>query len=165
MPKLGDITRYSNHNYIWSACIDCGKERWVQLDKGKVKSQRCSSCAGKHAWQIFPHRYSPNGKTHWGWKGGRYTSGSGYLYILRSDHHRANKLGYVAEHIFVWEKAHNQPLPDGWVVHHLNGKKQDNRPENLLGMAKRGHSSTLLLKEVQKKVRKLEAKLAQQRLC
>jgi len=87
------------------------------------------------------------------------------LYILRSDHHRANKLGYVAEHIFVWEKAHNQPLPDGWVVHHLNGKKQDNRPENLLGMAKRGHSSTLLLKEVQKKVRKLEAKLAQQRLC
>ena len=44
----------------------------------------------------------------------------------------------MGEHIKVWEDHHG-PLPDKWVVHHLNGIKDDNRPENLVGMARSHH--------------------------
>jgi hypothetical protein len=46
---------------------------------------------------------------------------------------------YRAEHILVWEEAHGKPLPKGWVVHHLNGIKDDNRPENLLALSRGAH--------------------------
>jgi hypothetical protein len=39
----------------------------------------------------------------------------------------------------VWEKTHGQPLPKGWVVHHLNGIKDDNRPDNLLACTRGEH--------------------------
>jgi len=39
----------------------------------------------------------------------------------------------------VWEKA-NGPIPDGFVVHHLNEDKLDNRLENLGIMAAGEHS-------------------------
>jgi hypothetical protein len=41
-------------------------------------------------------------------------------------------------HIEVWENAHG-PLPEGWVVHHINGNKGDNRLENLQGMPAKEH--------------------------
>ena len=61
------------------------------------------------------------------WKGGR-TIANGYIYVRAPDHPRARN-GYVAEHILVWERVHNKPLPPGWVVHHLNGIGVDNRPK------------------------------------
>ena len=57
MPKIEDIIRgrklgyKDGHRYIWAACIDCGKERWVSLYKGNPKSLRCKSCA-KHLTQV-----------------------------------------------------------------------------------------------------------------
>jgi len=107
---------------------------------------------------------SMKGRSHPNWKGGRSKSGSGYIIIHKPEHHRARKNDYVFEHIVVWEEAHHQPLPDGWVVHHLNGVKDDNRPKNLLGMPKSGHSPALTMKEVQKRLREVEAQLWQQRL-
>ncbi|MBA7499060.1 hypothetical protein ES704_01799 [subsurface metagenome] len=99
------------------------------------------------------------------WKGGRRKNKRGYVLLWKPDHPRASvSQGYVFEHIVVWEQAHNQPLPDGWIVHHLNGVKDDNRPKNLLGLPRRGHSPGLTVKEVQKRLRELEAELAQQRL-
>jgi hypothetical protein len=68
-----------------------------------------------------------------GRKKGRKTivSKKGYRLIFEPTHHRADKNGYVFEHIVVWEKANNQKIPPGYVIHHINGKKRDNRPENL----------------------------------
>jgi len=36
----------------------------------------------------------------------------------------------VPEHRFVWEARHG-PIPEGMVIHHINGDNQDNRIENL----------------------------------
>lgn len=38
---------------------------------------------------------------------------------------------WVFVHRRVAEKRHGGPLPAGSVVHHVNGNKRDNRPQNL----------------------------------
>lgn len=87
------------------------------------------------------------------------SSRDGYIHILNPEHHRATKAGWVVEHILVWEQANNQSLPKGWVVHHLNGIRSDNRPENLLGMFRKDHNSQLQLNTMRKRIRELETKL------
>ena len=104
------------------------------------------------------------GKDNACWKGGKTYSGRGYIMAQKPTHSRANKGGYVMEHILIWEESHHQPLPQGWVVHHLNRIKTDNRPKNLLAMSKRGHSPALTMQEVQKRLREVEAELAQKGL-
>jgi len=78
--------------------------------------------------------------------------GHGYIGIYAPEHHRASKVGYVMEHILIWEKAHNIPLPDGWIIHHINHNKADNRPGNLEAMPRSKHNSNRMFQELQRKV-------------
>jgi len=46
--------------------------------------------------------------------------------------------GWRKEHHVVWEK-HNCRIPRGYVIHHINGDKQDNRIGNLKMMTQNIH--------------------------
>ena len=78
-------------------------------------------------------------ESNW-WNGGTSKTSKGYILIHKPEHHRANARGYVLEHILIWEEANKNTLPDGWIVHHINGKKTDNSPENLLAMPREMHT-------------------------
>lgn len=96
------------------------------------------------------------GINHCNWKGGRHKTTEGYALIYMPDYPRANKDGYVLEHIWVWEQTHNKPLPDGWIIHHINGIKDDNRPSNLKAMPRNKHHFNLLSQTRAKRIRELE---------
>lgn len=57
----------------------------------------------------------------------------GYARVRAHGHPRADKAGMVLEHIVVMEQKLGRPLDwqAGEQAHHINGVKDDNRPENL----------------------------------
>lgn len=65
------------------------------------------------------------------WAGGVVES-EGYRFIALNGHPHTNARGYVREHILVAERALKKYLPHGAVVHHANGTRNDNRPDNLV---------------------------------
>ena len=77
--------------------------------------------------------------------------------VKSPNHPRAKRNGYVPEHILIWEQLRNQPLPLGWVIHHLNGIGIDNRPEKIIGLPDRKHRGVLTAKA--HRIRELERKL------
>jgi len=75
--------------------------------------------------------------THW--KGGRIKVGLGYMAIYKPDHPYCNQDGYVMEHRLVMEEKIGRYLNKEELIHHINGNKIDNRPENLEIVSKGGH--------------------------
>lgn len=104
------------------------------------------------------------GNQHSRWKGGRTISASGYIQIHGPDHPYKCSKGYVMEHRLVVEKSLGRYLTSDEIVHHLNGRKTDNRLENLAVVSRHNHDKLTIKKLTQKRIRQLEAQLAQQKM-
>ena len=69
------------------------------------------------------------------WKGGRTKTPAGYVSVLvRADDpfvSMRNSVGYALEHRIVLAQKLGRPLLPTETVHHINGIRNDNRPENL----------------------------------
>jgi len=92
-------------------------------------------------------RKSPTGSAHPHWKGGRWQS-SGYIqaHVDSSDQMSVmrNNSGYVLEHRLVMARQLGRPLLPTETVHHVNGVRDDNRPENLqLRVGRHGKGTAL----------------------
>jgi len=126
--------------------------------KGKSHCPICGAYKDRHAETCFVcYGKATTGENNPNWKGGRSRQSSGYVYILGKRRNRKHR--YQLEHIMVWEKA-NSELPQGWVIHHLNGIKDDNRLENLDATPRTGHNPRLIVQPYQERIRQLEAELS-----
>lgn len=68
---------------------------------------------------------------NYNWKGGCVRRG-GYILVRIEGHPRGSPRGhYVREHALVMEQQLGRYLKPNEVVHHINGRKDDNRIENL----------------------------------
>lgn len=73
------------------------------------------------------------------WKGGRFVSKHGYVFVRKPEHPMAAANGYVAEHRLVAAESLNTILGPKDEVHHINGVHGDNRPENLMVIPSGAH--------------------------
>ncbi len=150
MPILGEIRSSKELGYkgndkrIWAKCELCGGERWTFTRDGKPKHPRCRHCALKDREGI----HNSN------WKGGRYYS-NGWIRVWQPNHPNADHWGYVLEHRLVLEEKLGRLLKPSEIGHHLNGIKDDNRPENLIVMTRK-HSSSTLVEPYKQRIRELE---------
>lgn len=62
-----------------------------------------------------------------------------YLYAVVPEHPNANKYGYVLAHRVVMENILGRLLERGEVVHHKDGNKHNNDPDNLQLMTAKEH--------------------------
>lgn len=114
---------YSSHR-VKFYCLKCNKqyERTRHDKKRGLGIKFCSrSCSDK--WH--------SGKNNNRWKGGRFITSEGYIYIKKPNHPSAIKKGYVAEHRLVLEKSLGRYLKRSERVDHINHDRSDNRLENL----------------------------------
>lgn len=65
------------------------------------------------------------------WKGGKYVSNSGYMFISSPSHPYRDKDNYVLEHRLVMESIVGRYLLESEVVHHKDFNRLNNAPENL----------------------------------
>lgn len=69
-----------------------------------------------------------------------YLTNKGYVMEYHPGHPRADKKGYVFAHIVAYEKHTGTKVPTGFAIHHVNGIKTDNNPENLIMLSVGEHS-------------------------
>lgn len=96
----------------------------------------------------------PHGPNHPLWKGGRIVDKrQGYITL------NVPGVGRKLEHRVVMERVLGRPLKSHEYVHHINGIRDDNRPENLVLTSPSKHESRTLITALQRRIAYLESLL------
>jgi hypothetical protein len=136
---LDNIEEKSWKDIIKVKCEKCNKERNVKYITAKYKKEHlCRKCSvsgenhpnwGKKLSKELKKKISL-GNIRKGWR----KQGGGYKAVLVDDHPRSKPYRggrYIMEHILVIEKQIGRHLEEHEIIHHIDGDKLNNTPENL----------------------------------
>jgi len=133
-------------------CPSCGIliDRKAKLCHHCTVKKRGSKYKGLNRYRNGPHK--------------QYMKVNGYIKEYCPNHPNCDNHGVVPQHRLVMEGMIGRYLEGNEIVHHLNGVRDDNRPQNLALVKAHSHTSWTYIKTLQKRIRNLEGQLAQRLL-
>lgn len=128
-------------------CLTCGKvfkrkkyknghwQRYSTFSKQKYCTPSCYFYSKQLYNRLMKYKFGSDNPM---WKGGVIKHPTGYCLVSQPQHPQCNATGYVKRGRLVMEKYLGRFLTRKEVVHHINGKKDDDRIENLRLFASNG---------------------------
>jgi phage FluMu protein Com len=110
-------------------CPDCGRLHDISHKNYYHHTFRCAKCGRLHGATT---RRNPNLKK---------IMKSGYVKLYRPENSMADKRGEVYEHRLIISEILGRPLHRKEHVHHIDGKKANNKPTNLKIFSEHDHQS------------------------
>lgn len=145
------MARFTKRN-----CLNCNRffmarTDWVFRGAGNFCSHSCAASFRNRGRKYSPETLKKIRESHLGqgvgpanpnWKGGKQKAGENgeYVAIYNPSHPSSGKMKHVLEHRLAMERKLGRLLKPYEVVHHINGIKTDNRPDNLIAMNQRDHA-------------------------
>lgn len=123
--------RRAKGKHIEISCAGCNQACLVWRASQKYCSKECADKA-KIKYHGIPDCFENSHR--------KIDKNIGYVRLYCPMHKEANSRGYVYEHRIVAELLLGRPLEVNEIVHHRNGKRWDNRRENLQVMDRLEHS-------------------------
>lgn len=135
--------KYSAMKYskrIEKRCEVCGDSFSVKPSHADVRFTCSTDCKYK---RLEEHLSTLNGKgkDSINWRGGKFISPAGYVFIYDPENPMANSRGYVREHRLVMSKHLGRTLTEDEIVHHIDGDKSNNSINNLEIMTNAEHTA------------------------
>lgn len=133
----------STEKRVLRECDNCHRQDEIPYSaylKRKRAETLCRGCAAKLTGMAKKGKFVPSNKGKPGargaespsWRGGRRLDAHGYVMVHNGGPKTAcGWSNYIKEHVFVMETSLGRKLDRHDVIHHINGRKTDNRLENL----------------------------------
>jgi hypothetical protein len=116
---------------IWKCRCDCGKEKNIRARH--LLSGQTVTCGCRIGLSLPKPALGLKREKHPKWKGGQFIQEDGYIMQYIGDGK------YALQHKIIYQKNFGK-IPHGYVVHHVNEIKTDNRIENLQLMSRKDHA-------------------------